>query len=154
MEREQIPTADDYLKRVEGFEGSYKDIFAPLSQKFYSLVGYYQFIGPENATKLSHSAKDFVVDCNIIGFGPYAFDSTPCDRATQIERYMTAEYYSCYTIHFNTDMITNLRQQGWFIMGIEVTLYVDNFMEETGLFFAQKNSANGVAMGKNLLKFF
>ena len=63
---------------------------------------------------------------------------------------MTAEYYSCYTINFNSDMIANLRQQGWFIMGIEVILYVDNFMEETGLFFVQKNSANGVAVGKNL----
>ena len=126
MEREQIPTVDDYLKQVEGFEGSYKDLFAPLALKFYSYLSYYQFIGPDNVANLSHSAQDFIVDCNIIGFGPSAFDATPCDRVTQIKRDMTIEYYSCYTISFNSDMITNLRQKGLFIKRTEVILY-DNF---------------------------
>ena len=147
MEKEHLPTLKDYLARVESFK-EYSQYFYNVQDKLHSLMGYYQFIGLENAAKLSHLADDFIIDCNMVGFGILGFQMLPCNRTTQIKQYMTPGYYSCYTITFDPKTIEKANSLGFFILGIEVILHVDNTITGSDEYFLQKNSAAGVAVGK------
>ena len=125
-----------------------------MKNKLHTVNGYFQFIGLENAVKLSHLPDQFIVDCNILGFGRLGFDTIPCNRSEQIRRFVTPEHFSCYTIGFNSDISHNrINNHGFYIIGIEVILYVDNFMEETDMYFMDRNAAAGVVVGKYLDNF-
>ena len=67
MQNEKIPATLEYLEVLENFKQSQELIYYYFSNKLdiKSLVGYYHYIGPENAAKLSHSGEEFIVDCQI-----------------------------------------------------------------------------------------
>ena len=152
METEGIPKFHDFSERIEDFMSTYG--YEQMKNKLHTLSGYFQFIGLENAVKISHLAEELIVDCNILGFGRLGFETIPCNRSEQIRRYVTPEHFSCYTIGFNSDISDSLiNDHGFFIIGIEVILYIDNFMEETDMYFMDSNAAEGVVVGKYLDSF-
>ena len=152
METEGIPTFSEFSERIEEFMSTYG--YQQMKNKLHTVNGYFQFIGLENAVKLSHLPDQFIVDCNILGFGRLGFDTIPCNRSEQIRRFVTPEHFSCYTIGFNSDISHNLiNNHGFYIIGVEVILYVDNFMEETDMYFMDRNAAAGVVVGKYLDNF-
>ena len=149
METAGIPTFSEFSQRIEDFVSTYG--YQQLKSKLQTPSGYFQFIGPENAVKISHSADQLIVDCNILGFSILGFDTIPCNISEQIRRFVTPEYFSCYTIGFNFVISQHLAiDRGFSIIGVEVILYVDNFMEETDMHFMDRNAAAGVVVGKDL----
>ena len=125
VKNENIPSIHEYLNLLYQFNQSHQHIYESFAKKFNSPLGYFQYIGPENAAKLSHSAVDFIVDCQILAGGPFGFQTIPCNGDKQIKRYLTAEYFSCYT--------------------------VGNIPSAPDAFFMQRNSATGIATGSAIL---
>ncbi len=147
LQEKNIPSLEDYMERVESLKKSNSSgsIFQSYQSQINSLMGYYHFIGPQNAMSLSHTADDFIVDCNIIGFGDTGFGLIPCDRKRQIRRYMTPEQFSCYTVGFN-DIGKN---SSFVMMGVEVILYTENDLTPDSYYWPT-NSASGARVGKFL----
>ena len=133
---------------LENFKQSQEIVYQHFSNKLHinSLFGYYQYIGPDNAAKLSHSGDEFIVDCQILVLTLYGYQTISCDRDAQIKRYMTAEYFSCYTIGFSPELVDRISSRGFFISGIEATIYLDNIPTVPDTFVMDRNSA-GVAVG-------
>ena len=104
--------------------------------------------------KLSHSAEQFIVDCQILAGGPFGFQTIPCDRDKQIKRYLTAEYFSCYTVVSSPEAMDLVSEQGLFVLGVEVILYLDNIPSAPDSFFMQRNSATGFVTGTTNLYIF
>ena len=148
---EQIPTISEYLKLLNQFNQSHQPIYERFTNKLNSPLGYFQYIGPENAVKLSHSAEHFIVDCQVLVGGPFGFQTSPCPRDNQIKRYLTAEYFSCYTVAFSPDIMNLFSEQGLFVLGVEVILYLDNIPSAPDPFFMQRNSATGFVTGTTIL---
>ena len=151
MKNENIPSIPEYLKLLYQFNQSHQRIYERFANKLSSPLGYFQYIGPENAAKLSHSAEDFIVDCQILAAGPFGFQTISCDPDKQIKRYLTAEYFSCYTVSFTSEMMHQFREQGLLVIGVEVILYLDNIPSAPDAFFMQRNSAAGIVTGTAIL---
>ena len=151
VKNENIPRIHEYLNLLYQFNQSHQHIYESFAKKLNSPLGYFQYIGPENAAKLSHSAEDFIVDCQILAGGPFGFQTIPCNRDKQIKRYLTAEYFSCYTVGFSSEMIHLFLEQGLSVIGVEVILFLDNIPSAPDAFFMQRNSAAGIATGSAIL---
>ena len=113
MQNENIPSIAEYLEVLENFKQSQALIYYYFSNKLdiNSLLGYYHYIGPDNAAKLSHAGEEFIVDCQILVLTLYGYQTVPCDRDAQIKRQMTAEYFSCYTIRFSSEIVDRTRSR-------------------------------------------
>ena len=61
--------------------------------------GFYQYIGSEEASKLSHTWRSFVISCNVHFLDGVMERSIPCAQGNiRVERSMHKDYFNCYRI--------------------------------------------------------
>ena len=90
-----------------------------------SLIGYYQYLGAENATKVGHSFEDFVVVCDVMVIEATQTYLKPCTGLANISLDSNSNYFNCYTI--NPADQTNIP----IVIGYSLVLYVGADMSWT-----------------------
>ena len=85
-----------------------------------SLASYYQFIGRDAASGLSHTKETFLIGCKILKLYGLRFVKEDCGSAVEIVTMPTVEYLNCFEIYIDSLV------QGKAIRGLELTMYLDN----------------------------
>ena len=108
-------TIDD----VPNITESSKSILDRHKSEIISPIGYYQFLGTENASKIGHSFNEFVVVCEVMMVQATKTYFRPCAGLVNITLDRDPNFFNCYTIQPADQTALDL------VMGYSLVLYVD-----------------------------
>ena len=85
-------------------------------------LGFYQYIGPEEASKLSHTWRNFVISCKIHFLDGVLEKSVLCSRTKmKVHKHKDKDYFNCYKI-LGGEKTKGARPS----TGISFLIYIDN----------------------------
>ncbi len=84
-------------------------------------TGYYQYIGRDGITQVSHSKDGFIVSCQLDILDGMSIGRVPCDETVRITHVINSVYYNCHALQIIKQSIRKL------ILGFTITLFLDNF---------------------------
>ena len=123
-----IPTVADYGVALEAFSAcpgctsEEKLRRSKTASEMSTVDGYYQYIGREAAIQLGHAQHNFVAKCEVYSLNGFTMRRETCDGVVDISLISNSNYFNCY--EFFIDATKNPTR---FYLGIELTLFIDNF---------------------------
>ena len=86
-----------------------------------SMLGYYQYLGQENAEIVGHRYEDFVLACHVVIRKGSSLSSAPCEKYANVSLLKYPDYFNCYTL---------VPKSGKEVIGFSLVLYVDSAQHE------------------------
>ena len=127
-----IPTVQDYLHALEKFTGcpdgsgyNCMDISQELNEITKGSIGYFQYVGSENAGKLAQGLNDFLLECSLTILKGSRLKKVPCLEYIRIRERANEEFFRCYDFNFPAQLQDSLSR----ILGISMSIYLDNFYD-------------------------
>ena len=148
-EKNNIPTVIEYLDKLENLRdcSSCTEIeqqeLNDLIKRGNTAEGYYQYIGPEAASQLSHQQGSMIVNCNVNLLYGYWAQPAPCIAAgglTTESKWFSSSHFNCYkyVIHNEKTILTDI--------GLSLVIYLDTFNEMEIPSSIQSDHPNGVKL--------
>ena len=122
-----IPTAMDYGEALDAFAScpgctqEEKTRRRKTANELGNADGYYQYIGREAAIQLGHNNGLFIVECKLYALNGFSTRKVDCTEDVTVSLISTSHYFNCYEFYID---ISKAMQ---FYLGMELTLYIDNF---------------------------
>ena len=105
---DDIPTVDEYADQVDKFKHCPENMTClrkpeQIIRMMKNTIGYFQYIGPHNARRLTNTLEESILLCTVIMDDGITTLAEPCDEIVEVTKTINENFLECIDISVPTE---------------------------------------------------